>query len=716
MMGALPSNQGGLPAAVPTNFAAGLPPGKIIDRDPPDVPASVTELVKDWLQKIEDAQSHWKETFAEMRECAKFSAGRQWPGQKKRGDDRYIANITLRHINQRVSSIYAKNPRVQAERAEKIWYLKWDGTPEMLQQAQLAVAVAMGEPNTMAAIQQGLMKAPVMNAAVAKEIVAEAANIANQKQIADRTGKTLELVAQYSLDEPQPRFKLQAKQLVRRVLTCKVGYIKLGYQRILQPTPDIDARIKDATDRILELEALSADLADDVITADSKEAESLRLNLAALQEQKDIVLREGMMFCFPKAWSLIIDPNCTQLKGFVGAEWIAEQYVFTPRQVQKIYGIDVGKSFSAYKVDGRIDTRPKKETTSYCSVFEVYDLVGQVCFTVITGYPDFAKPPGEPDVAMEQFHPYYSLTFNDTEDPDTIFPPSDVELIRPMALDYNRAREGLRQHRYANRPGTVIAKGVLEASVIDDFATHPMNGLIETNLSKTDDISKVMVAKPTVPIDPKAYDTEQVFMDTQRVVGSQSADMGGPTGISATEVSVADASRVSSLQSNIDDLDECLTDVMRGTGQILFLYMSLKTVQDIAGPGASWPQMDRTQVAKETMLSVKAGSSGRPNKAGRMAAIEKIGPMLMQMPDIDPGKIAGFMIQELDENIDIDDFKKSGQPSIVAMNAQAGPNLSPQAGGAAQAPAGALNAPAPVQSGALTQNMNPSPADMPAAP
>jgi hypothetical protein len=690
-------------------MAAGLPPGKVIDRDPPDVPLERADLVKDWLQRIEEAQTHWKDIFAEMRDSSKFSAGRQWPGQKKK-EDRYVANITLRHINQRVSSIYAKNPRVRAERMEKIWYQTWDGTKEMLDQANMAVAVAQGEPNTVAAISQGLMPAPTMDPAMAQQVVAEAASIAQQKQLNTKIGRTLELVAQYSLDAPQPRFKIQAKQLVRRVLTCKTGYIKLGYQRIMEPTPDVDAKIKDATDRILHLESLAADLADDVITAQSKEAEELKLNLAALQAQPEIVLQEGVMFGFPKAWSIIVDPNCTQLKGFVGAEWIAELYIFNKRQVQKIYGIDVGTQFSAYKLDGRVETKAKRESSSYCSVYEVYDLVGQISFTVIAGYPDFAKAPGEPDVFLEQFHPYFSLSFNDTEDCDSIFPPSDVELIKPMALEYNRAREGLREHRYANRPATVAAKGVLEESVKEDFASHPFNALIETNLSKSDDINKVLVPKPTVPIDPNAYDTEHVFMDTQRVVGGQSADFGGTSSASATEVSVADASRVSTLQSNIDDLDEFLTDVMRAMGQILFLEMAKGKALEIAGPGGAWPEMDRIAVAKELILSVKAGSSGRPNKAARLAAIEKLAPYLMQMPDIDPGKIASFMLQELDENIDIDDFKKEGQPSIVAMNAMSGPNQAPQAGGPGQAPAGAMNAPAPGQSGAQSQNMNPSPA------
>lgn len=680
---------------------------KVIPREQPDVSLERMDLVKDWLKKIEAGETNWKDTFDEMRGSAKFARGKQWAGQQK-GDDRYLANITLRHINQRVSSIYAKNPRVQADRMEKIWYQQWDGSKEMMDEAKNAIAQAAMDPQQlMLVMQSGTMQPSTMDPMTAQAVMAEAQDIKNKKALADKMAKTLELVAQYSLDEPNPRFKTQAKQLVRRVLTCSAGFIKLGYQRIMKPSPEVDGKIKDITDRLAHLESLAADLADGEIEQHSKEAEELNLNLAALQQQEEVVQREGLVFSFPKAWAVIIDPNCIQLKGFVGAEWIAEKYLFTERQVKSIYKIDIkNSSYNAYKIDG--EKSGKKGDDTYCAVYEVYDLRGQVSFTIIAGYNDFVKEPAEPDVILEQFHPYFALTFNDVEDPDSIYPPSDVELMRPMATEYNRAREGLREHRIANTPGYVIAKGVFDENSKTSLSSHAPMEMIETNLNKSDDIDKAMRAKPTIPIDPALYDTEAVFTDSQRVVGSQAEELGGSSGTSATSVSIAEGSRVNSLQSNIDDLDECLSDVMRSAGQILFREMRQETAKEIAGPGAVWPQLQREEIARELILSVKAGSSGRPNKAGRMAAIEKVAPFLVQVPGLLPKKMAGFMIQEMDENIDIEDWFEDGLPSIVAMNAQARPNLAPQAGNMAQAAMGAMNAPAPAESAAKDQNMNPS--------
>lgn len=688
---------------IDTGMAEGLAPGKIIRRTPPDVSNARRELVTDWIKKIQEAEGHWDKTFKAMRKDAAFASGTQW---KTKNTDRYTANITLRHINQRVSSIYAKNPRVRAERKEKLWLTLWDGTPE----AEVWANAEIERINNLPTVLEQEMEAA--NLQKYQAIAAEAKKVKAEKEKATRMAKTLELVAQYSLDQPVPRFKTQAKQLVRRVLTCKVGFLKLGYQREMEPTPEVDAKINDVTDRLLHLEALATNLADDIITPESMEAEELKLNLAALQAQPSIVKQEGLVFSFPKAWSVIIDPNCSQLKGFVGADWIAEKYVFTPLQVQKIYNIDVSKQFTAHRMNGnREDEKKADRDVSYCAVYEVYDLVGQVCFTVISGYEDFAEEPGEPDVALEQFHPYFALSFNDTEDPETIYPPSDVELIRPMAMEYNRAREGLRTHRIANTPATITAAGVFDEKTKNSLAIHEAHQIIETQLSKNDDINKLMVPKPTVPIQPELYGTEEIFLDTQRVVGAQTADFGGTAGASATEVSVADASRMSTLQSNVDDLDEFLTDVMRAAGQILFLEMSAEKVKEIAGAGAAWPEIDRQEAAKELVLSVKAGSSGRPNKAARMAAIEKLGPLLMQIPGVKPKKIGEFMVAELDENIDIEDFFDTALPSMVAMNAQAQPNMAGQVAGPATAAEGAMNAPAPVESGAKTQNMNPGAAE-----
>ncbi len=694
---------------------------KAIERDPPEVPAGRAELVKEKCKAIEEAKAYWDATFKKMRAGAVFARGKQWPAQKE-DDDRYIANVTLRHINQRVANIYAKNPKVRAQRRQKLYLQVWDGTPEMLQMAAATMQQAQLQQQAQAGgVVLPAMPATGMDPATAQAILTEAQEAQSKRKLFERMGKTLEIVAQYSLDEPVPKFKPQAKQLVRRVLTCGVGYLKLGYQRLMKyDSADVDARIKDATDRMAEIEALLADLQDKETQSEGKEAEELRLLIENLQKEKEVVLREGLVFSFPKAWSLVVDPAVTQLKGFVGAGWVAEEYILTPKQVQKFYKVDVGKSFEAHKATGsRGDKRFKDQR--FCAVYQVYDLVALQCFTVCLGYPDFLKEPGDPDVVLEQFHPYYTLSFNDVEpdaDDDNPYPPSDVDLIRPMQVEYNRGREGLRTHRQAQRPAHVVANGVFDDPTLQALSTHADHEVVKTNLSKNDDINKLLMAKPTIQIQPELYEVENVFIDTQRVVGDQAANLGGTSGSTATEVGIAENTRVTSIQSNIDDLDEFLTDVMRGAGQILLAEMSKTTVQEIAGPAAVWPEMPptRKEVARELQLEIKAGSSGKPNRQARLNVLEKVGPLVMQTPGFKPRKWGEILLGEFDEGIDIDDVLDDSLPSMTAMNAMAKPNLAAGPGNDAQGPQGAMNAPAPAQSAGKTQNMNPAPGATPPPP
>ena len=680
-----------MPPATP-----GPHPDAVVSREVPKPDAGTAALVKRWLDDIAADKKHWDAQFKRMKKNASFARGKQWDNAKD-DDDRYVANITLRHIDQRVAATYAKNPKVQAERRPKMFYAVWDGTPEMM----------MAAVNTMnpAPPMPGQMPAPTLDPATAQAVMNDYADGRAKRTLYNRLGRTLELVAQYSLEEPIPKFKDQAKQLVRRVATCGVGYLKLGYQRHMEQSPDLDAKIKDSADRLAHLEQLAMSVMDGQYGEDSAQAAELKLNMAALKQEKELLLREGVVFGFPKSWNIIPDAGVVQLKGFVGARRITEQFIFSPEQVERIYKKDVKESYTTYtpenaKVDGQASQK-------LCCVYEVYDLVGQVKFTLCEGYPGYLAEPSPPDIYLEQFHPYYPLAFHGVEDEDNPFPPSDVDLIRPMQLDRNRAREGLRVHRQANRPAYMSAKDTFEEETKVKLGTHADHELIEHQLGKDADMSKLIQAKPTIPIEEALYSTEHLDHDALLVTGSQSATLGPTSGATATEVGVAETNRGTDLSSNTDDLDEFLTDVMRGVGQVLLLNMSEATVKKIAGPGATWVQLNREEVAEELCLQIKAGSSGRPNKQARLTAIEKTLPFIMQTPGFKPRKVAELLLSQIDETLEAEDFYEDGAPSIVSMNAakEAAQGYSPTPN--AQGAQGGMNQEKPGESAAKTQNLNP---------
>jgi hypothetical protein len=171
---------------------------------------------------------------------------------------------------------------------------------------------------------------------------------------------------------------------------------------------------------------------------------------------------------------------------------------------------------------------------------------------------------------------------------------------------------------------------------------------------------------------------------------------------------------MSSLSSNVDDLEDFLGELARATGQVLLVQMDQQSVMKIAGPGAVWPQLTAAEVAQELMLEVEAGSNGRPNKAIQIQNFERIAPILLQIPGMNPEFMAKEALKRMDDGMDITDAIRAALPSIVAMNAQkqlaqGDPASDPNMQGAA----GATNvAPAPGAPGADGPTAPPSPADI----
>jgi len=91
--------------------------------------------VRRWTSRIRNAKEHWKDTFKEMRENMDFAAGIQWRGQDKVQTSKYVANLVNRAINQKVSTLYARNPEAEYQRRKRLDYQLWDGRLESLLQA-----------------------------------------------------------------------------------------------------------------------------------------------------------------------------------------------------------------------------------------------------------------------------------------------------------------------------------------------------------------------------------------------------------------------------------------------------------------------------------------------------------------------------------------------------------------------------------------------------
>jgi hypothetical protein len=691
---------------------------KVMERGEPELDESRRRLVAKWQNEIRMDKKHWEPAFKQMRDDQDFARGKQWVGW---ADDRYTANITLRHIQQRVASLYAKNPKAVARRKPRLMNTVWDGTLGSVMGAMQSMQMA-GQAGDVAKLQEAMT------------ILQEAQQSVQTKKLMDDLARTLELLYQYNIDEQNHPFKVMMKLVVRRAVTTCVGYTKIGFQRILEPRPEVEAQIADATQRLATLERMTAEIADGQSSdMEAEDRESLRLQLQALQQEPDAVVREGLIFDYPDSTSIIPDRKTRQLREFLGAGHVTQEYVLTPDEIKEIYGKDIGTGYRGYRPGTTEDPLVSPTTEAeydddtgmwnyndpgsnnadaknVALVWETYDKKTGLVYVTCDGYKDFLREPAVPEVYIERFFPWFPLVLNECDHPARIYPPSDVALIRDQQKEYNRLREGMREHRIANRPATIVASGMLSEADADKMVTRPANALIELDgIQPGQSVDQVLQPLRLPGVDPNLYEVNGIFEDILRTVGVQEANLGSVGGGTATESSLAESSRQSSLASNVDDLDDTLTMIARAAGQILLAEVSAETVKETIGPGAVWPEFSRDELAKELYLEIEAGSTGKPNQAQEISNFERLAPLLMQIPGVSPELLAKEGIRRLDDRLELADIYDPAQISVMAMNQlagnpqqQAAPGQQPAAQGTGpetdptqQGPEGANNAPQP---------------------
>lgn len=653
-----------------------------------DTTASIPEprrrLVENWHKEIRADKYYFSGVFKRMREdqeYARLGADKKWVD-----GDNYTVPIINRFINQAVAALYAKSPRAQAKRKPKLLYKNWDGT-----QATAAAALQMQQTGADATGQAAL-------------VLQDVAQAKTYDQMMQRMGRTLEILFEYFTGEDFPDFKKRMKATVRRVKTTGVGYVEVSFHRAMEPDPDVIQRIGDMQQEIKLIQSRQADLKDGEYDKEDPRAAELESMLKTLETETMTIILEGLTFDFPRSTDIIPHRACTQLAGFIGADYITREYMKTVEEIQELFKVDVGQSYKVYVSanggrDGDADaggsqregdrsdatddstdssrSRADKQNlpSGKACVWRVMNKKTRQELWLCDGYPDFLREPAAPESQVQGFWWVFPLIFNDVEDEKEIYPPSDVHYMKHPQREYNNARQGVREHRRANRPKYFVKRGALEDEDKANIETAPAHSVIEVSgIEGNMTIEQLIQPYKGINIDPNMYETSSIMKDVLYGVGVQSADLGQTGDATATESSIAEQSRMSTLSSNVDDLDEFLSEIARCSSQILLQQMNEESVIEIVGAGAVWPQLNVEQIIKELFLEIKAGSAGRPNQAAELASLERAMQFLIQLGGINPAVLAKRYCDLL--NLDEEEFILEGAPSILSLNAMANQHAS----------------------------------------
>ena len=637
-----------------------------------DQSPSEEQTVKLWQKRIKAAKEFFDLDYKRMRDNMEFAAGLQWKGQDSIDDKegRYIVNFVTSQVNSKVATLYAKDPQCEAKLRERLVYQIWDGSVDTEWQATMAnqQSLAMtGQP-----LPQAMM------------LLQDIQQGKQQQAMLKKVAKTLELVYSYQCDTQTPSFKKQMKQLVRRVVTTGVGFVRLNFVRSFDHVLSSSLTDDSLAYRMKQVKAITADIQEDSVEESDPRIEQLRMLLESVQssvQQGDTTdVQERLEFDFPSSTSIIVDPKCKALKGFIGAEWIAQQFIMplsTANAYFELTGDDAVKSggdFVEYADDATAQVRPvsenkpnDKQKEPLGCFWEVFDYTTKEHFFIADGWSSFVQEPQPVEAEVKGFWPIFALTFNDVEveagQKVHIYPPSDVQLLKPMQLERNRSRQELREHRKVNRPMFWTMKGWLTDEDKDKMSNHESGELLELQgVPPNGNVEQAIGHWAGNPIDQNLYSTAPLDEDSRIAVGSnQVQQQASISHTAATPAMIQEQARMGGVSSNVDDLDDLLSDLAGAGGDMILRQFSPQTVQRIVGAGAVFPQDNRQDFLNCIYLDIVAASSGRPNKAVDISNAQQIVPMLLQA-GANPWGVITYLVKVTDANLDVNDFAPQQPP------------------------------------------------------
>lgn len=632
------------------------------EREHPDDKERARNTVKMWQSRCRTARKKQEGAFSEMRESMKFASGFQWPGQKSRKDNRYVANWVLREVNSKVAALYAKNPKAEFSRRARLDFALYDGKMESLMGP---LQMAQQHPMGLAAlpIEQRAMLLDFQHGVMEREKI-------------KRQGKTLEILFQYQMDEQdeeEGEFKLQFKQMVRRTVISKVGYLRVAFVRDQDMLVTSSGLGNTITNRALQIKKISDEAQEGKLDRTDKQLEELNslaigLTGTMINNPGTFGQNERLVYdCIPST-SVLVDPRCRALKGFIGAKWIAIEYHVARNDVNAVFQCDIKGKTPTNASQGSGDSsineaalnqgKTPEPGEEILTVWEILDKETRTHFYICDSHADFLSEPEFLEPAVRGFWPIYALTFNDIEaDVDsgqTPFPPSDVELLMHPQKEYNRSRHELKRHRIANRPRWMGPNGILSSEDMDNLSNADTNDFVPLqNIPQGLKPSDVFTPFPTKPIEPTVYDTAPQLQDAQLTTGNPSESIGIDKNDTATGKTITEQNRLTVTSSNVDDVDDCLTWLARVSAEMMIQGFSPMTVMNLVGPGAVWPQtpQDKQMLLAAVTLVTKAGSSGRPNKRVDLANWQIAAPVL-QAAGANPQFMVRETLHRLDDNIE----------------------------------------------------------------
>ena len=558
------------------------------------IPADAKGLIRKFQQNVELSYEKWKVRYKEIESSRRYALGRlnertkvmqanqSW-GQAGRLIKGNIIHATLQGL---LPHIYSRNPEIR--------------------------------------IRPGLNVDPQ----------------GSQYRVSDLFANTLEIVLNEALKKAN--LKKIAKQVLRSCMTSKIGVVKVTYQRDYYKDPLVSREFNDAQDSLAKIQDDVRQLeAGGNYGGDKDELmEEIQMTMNSLSQQVEVLQQEGLNLGYVRPEDFRMDTSLDSLQDYNAARWIANVTWMTPSDVMERFQKtkeEVGKYTVFRRTADGIPNRLNRDSASLSgvedvnlaiAVWEYWDKTTQTVYTWCEGGSQWCRPPYVPVKMGERFFPYFLLGLNWIDGQE--WPVSETELMMNLQDEYNTVRDQLAEHRKLSAPFYVADASRVNEEDIGIFSNATIGEVAMINASGLG-VNQVFQPVQTPPMNPVVYDTTPIRTDMEWISGLGDAQRGGiMRAKTATEANIQQEGLASRMQEKIDSTEDWLRDIAWYSAEVLLQEVTPQKVQQIAGPQAFWPILNKQQLYDSVHISIAAGSTGMPDQnAERMRWIELM-PILMQ--------------------------------------------------------------------------------------
>jgi len=679
-----------------------------------------------------------------------------------RGDTGFEVEVNLigSFIDTLIGFIYAKDPDIDARPSPQVEAPKEDPPkpPQLpVMDAVQGVGGAMaagGDP--MQAAQPALMQYGMELAAYQQEFKAwqERQQAKKQRRIErDLFAQTLEVVI--SKLWKKAKLKRQCRRQVRSAMTTSIGWLKVTWQERTARDPQTQQQIRDIQEMLERIVRLKEEIDEGQGEYSPEKEAELRQRMQALQESAEVVVARGLSIDFVDPENIQVAPG-VEIMEYLTAPWMAER-VFMRIEDAAVSFPDIpleklrkATRFARVKPQGvkrGVNDAPEGEVSAaeadkftsaggegsgsgrvtgtdedWIAVWEFWDLDAGIVKTTAEGLTCWLRKPAPPNVETQRFYPYFGLAFIEVDGDRS--PQSLVQRSWTLQNEYSRTRSNFAEHRRRSMPGVLFDATEISEAEAKKLAAGRIQELTGLKTTSGKDLTACFAPKPVSGIDPVLYDVSPVRRDMEDIWGVQQALQGSiQTAKTATEAEIQQGGFQSRTGAMRDALEDMLSDLAEYTAEVLTQKLDVQDVLKLAGPDAVWPQMESPGELLELMqVSIKAGSSGKPNtRADREAwaavvpLLQSLVPVIGQMRQAEPSEVADAL-----EQLVMETMKRAGDgldvarfiPQTEGTNMMADPMAAIQSmmggdpAGVAGADSGATSPPQPAAtSGGIAQEM-----------